>query len=265
MRPVPAWPARWRRLVQALAVVHGPAGLQQLLEWLQGAAQPRMLAFANAHALNLAARDPRFTRDLLAADALLRDGAGLGWLMSLVNRPPGLNLNGTDLIPELLRHHAGQRIALFGTCEPWLSRARELVERQLAPGAECLALNGFLPLEDYLRLLRACRPRLVVLAMGMPRQEAVAHALREALRDESPPWPCLLVCGGAVLDFLAGRTPRAPRVLRRSGLEWAWRLACEPRRLAGRYVLGNPLFLARSLRCAWQGLGDLPAPPAARR
>jgi exopolysaccharide biosynthesis WecB/TagA/CpsF family protein len=83
----------------------------------------------------------------------------------------------------------------------------------------------------------------------MPRQEQVAVLLRAALG-----YPCLIVCGGAILDFLGGKTSRAPVWLRRTGLEWAYRLALEPRRLFSRYVLGNPLFVSRALMLAAQSL-----------
>jgi exopolysaccharide biosynthesis WecB/TagA/CpsF family protein len=84
---------------------------------------------------------------------------------------------------------------------------------------------------------------LIVLGMGMPRQELVACSLRAQLD-----YPCLIVCGGAIIDFLGGKTARAPAWMRRLGLEWVYRLAQEPGRLFRRYVLGNPLFLARALR-----------------
>jgi exopolysaccharide biosynthesis WecB/TagA/CpsF family protein len=79
--------------------------------------------------------------------------------------------------------------------------------------------------------------------MGMPRQEEMACVLRAALTH-----PCLIVCGGAIIDFLGGRAPRAPVWMRRFGLEWVYRLMQEPGRLFRRYVLGNPLFLLRTLR-----------------
>lgn len=239
------WQARWLQLLRSLATVRYPSGQEQLLDWLLSRESPHVLAFANAHAMNLAARDEDFFHDLAAADTLLRDGAGMALLLQLLNLPQGLNLNGTDFIPRLLQRQAGQGIALFGTRDPWLSRAREVVEGRLAPGARCVCAHGFLPARDYAALVREHRPRLVVLAMGMPRQEAVAQVLRAAATG-----PCLIVCGGAVLDFLGGRAPRAPAWMRRMGLEWAWRLGLEPRRLFGRYVLGNPAFIARSLRCA---------------
>jgi exopolysaccharide biosynthesis WecB/TagA/CpsF family protein len=105
--------------------------------------------------------------------------------------------------------------------------------------------HGFLPTPEYVRLAAGHRPSLIVLGMGMPRQEEVARELRAALDH-----PCLIVCGGAIIDFLAGRTPRAPRWMRAVGAEWLYRLALEPRRLFRRYVVGNPLFIARALRLA---------------
>lgn len=95
----------------------------------------------------------------------------------------------------------------------------------------------------YVTLAEAQQSALIVLGMGMPRQEEVALALREELTH-----PCLIVCGGAIIDFLGGETPRAPSWMQRSGTEWVYRLACEPRRLFCRYVLGNPLFVWRALK-----------------
>jgi exopolysaccharide biosynthesis WecB/TagA/CpsF family protein len=81
--------------------------------------------------------------------------------------------------------------------------------------------------------------------MGMPRQEEVAILLRSALN-----FPCLIVCGGAIIDFMGGKTSRAPLWVRQARMEWAYRLALEPRRLFQRYVVGNPVFLARALTMA---------------
>lgn len=241
----PPWPLRWARLVRALAPVHSPQQEDALLDLLARPDGPTVLAFLNAHALNAAAGDARFFQHLLSADHLLRDGSGLSLLLRLLRRSPGANLNGTDLIPRLLRRHDGARIALLGTREPWLSQARDHIALHLAPQARLDTADGFRPVEDYVRLVAQHRPALVVLAMGMPRQEAVAQALRA-----SASWPCLVVCGGAILDFLGGRHPRAPRWLQRLGLEWCWRLAREPRRLFRRYVVGNPVFVARALHMA---------------
>lgn len=251
-----AWMPRWRQLVRAIARVQSEQGERQLLDWLAAPPEPAVLAFANAHAMNSVVRSGDFFRALASADVIVRDGIGMRLLLTLLNQPPGLNLNGTDLIPRIIARHAGQTIALFGTQEPWLARARVQV-RELAPGARCVTAHGFLDTVAYVRLAAAHRPRLIVLGMGMPRQEQVAAVLRAALG-----YPCLIVCGGAILDFMGGKAPRAPLWMRRAGLEWAWRLGREPRRLFERYVVGNPVFIGRALRLAASGLRQGRGTPA---
>jgi exopolysaccharide biosynthesis WecB/TagA/CpsF family protein len=239
------WRPRWQELVKSVVRVHSARGEELLLETLAAPTESRVLAFVNAHAMNSAASSPEFFDAVMSADLVLRDGAGMAILMRLLHQAPGLNLNGTDLIPKILRRYAGERIALFGTQEPYLETARNVIATRLAPGSECITANGFLDVAAYVRLATQHRPSLIVLGMGMPRQEEVAAVLRTALG-----YPCLIICGGAIIDFLGGKTSRAPGWMRASGLEWAYRLALEPKRLFRRYVLGNPLFIARALRLA---------------
>lgn len=240
-----AWLQRWSALLVKIERVQTLAGQQQLLARLSQPARPFVLAFANAHAMNSLAASPAFFDALASADMVLRDGSGMATLLKLLHMPPGLNLNGTDVIPQLLRQFDGRGMALFGTRQPYLGQAVQKVQRDLAPRSRCVSENGFRDVAAYVALALEHRPALIVLGMGMPRQEEVATALRAALD-----YPCLIVCGGAIIDFLGGRVPRAPLWMRRAGLEWLFRLGREPRRLFARYVLGNPLFLARALRLA---------------
>lgn len=243
------WQLRWLHIVRGLVRVQSARGEKQLLDSLTRPTEPLVLAFVNAHAMNSAAVSEDFFETLMAADLVVRDGIGMAILLRLLNLPPGLNLNGTDLIPKIMARYAGRSIALFGTQDPWLTQARELVEVRVAPASHCIAAHGFLETAAYLHLAAEHRPSLILLGMGMPRQEEVAAVLRAALG-----YPCLIVCGGAIIDFLGNKTSRAPGWLRRAGMEWAYRLALEPRRLFRRYVLGNPVFLARSVRLAAQAL-----------
>lgn len=245
------WQARWQELVKSVVRVNTPGGEEQLIDWLVQPDGTRMLAFVNAHAMNAAAISPGFFDSLTAADLLLRDGSGMAILLRLLNQSPGLNLNGTDLIPRILGRCSGGPIALFGTQDPHLARAREVVASRIAPGVPCIAANGFLETARYVRLAAAHRPAVIVLGMGIPRQEEVAVVLRGAID-----FPCLIICGGAIIDFLGKKISRAPGWVRRAGLEWLFRLALEPRRLFKRYVIGNPLFIARALRLAAQSSRD---------
>ncbi|MBG9390079.1 WecB/TagA/CpsF family glycosyltransferase [Caenimonas sp. DR4.4] len=241
----PEWRTRWHHLVKALTRVQSERGEKQLLDSLAHPLEPVVVGFVNAHAMNSAAVSQTFYNALSSADILLRDGIGLKILLRLLNQPPGLNLNGTDLIPKILARYPGRKIALFGTQDPYLSTAREVIETRIAPASHCVTAHGFLEPTEYLKLAAQHKPALIVLGMGMPKQEDVAVMLRAALG-----YPCVIVCGGAILDFLGNKTTRAPAWMRKTGMEWAYRLALEPKRLFRRYVMGNPLFLSRAVRLA---------------
>jgi N-acetylglucosaminyldiphosphoundecaprenol N-acetyl-beta-D-mannosaminyltransferase len=239
------WVQHWLQLLNKIERVQTPAERRRLLERLSYPVRPFVLAFANAHAMNSLAISNYFFKTLCSADVVLRDGSGMAALFKFLKVPPGLNLNGTDLIPELLRQFNGRCIALFGTQNPYLERGLKVVQQKFAPQSPCISANGFLDTDTYITLANQNRPALIVLGMGMPRQEEVAAALRSSLA-----FPCLIVCGGAVIDFLGGKTLRAPSWIRKIGMEWVFRLGMEPRRLFQRYVIGNPVFLTRALRVA---------------
>ncbi|MFC7459455.1 WecB/TagA/CpsF family glycosyltransferase [Hydrogenophaga defluvii] len=252
------WLGRWRDVLSKLTPVADATDRSQLLaRMLAPDGKVKILAFVNAHAMNMVAQQPCFCRDLLNTDFLLRDGSGMRVLMSVCGQAPGLNMNGTDFIPELLNTCKGKTVALWGTQLPYLEAAQRNLELQA--GVRCVSvLDGFLPTEAYCDALKTAQPDVVILGMGMPKQEKVAVALAE-LASRS----CLVVCGGAILDFLGGKVDRAPALFRRLGLEWLYRLVLEPRRLFKRYVLGNPLFLFRTAwfrsrvgRCAFFGAHD---------
>jgi len=239
------WRHRWTSLLGKIRRVHSAADEQDLLCELSMPDRPLMLAFANAHAMNFVAESYSFFKTLHSADIVLRDGSGMATLFKLLNISPGVNLNGTDLIPQLLRKFNHRGIALFGTQSPYLEQGLETVAKKFAPESRYISAHGFLEITAYVALAATSRPSVIVLGMGMPRQEKVALALRDELN-----FPCLIICGGAIIDFLGGKTPRAPTWMRRIGIEWIFRLGLEPRRLFKRYVVGNPVFLTRVLLLA---------------
>ncbi len=235
----PAWRQHWQAVVTQVAVAPDSDAKDALLDSFARGSGVRTLGFVNAHAMNRAVDDPVFAGDLLALDHLVRDGIGVHALYRMIGSRSGMNLNGTDLLPELIARFAGQRIALFGTRLPIVDAVAATLRRE--HGCEVITADGFRPDGYYLERVAAERPALVVLGMGMPKQERVARQLKFGLTHD-----VAIVCGGAILDFLSGDKPRAPYWMRKSGLEWVFRLSLEPKRLFGRYVVGNPLFLIRS-------------------
>lgn len=232
-------------LIDKIRIVKDEADLQTIMEAFKPAAVrgPVRVAFVNAHAVNMCHADPAFLSRLMECDYVFRDGSGMKILYKLLKREPGLNMNGTDFIPKILELYKGHNVALLGTDSPYLDRAAEKIT---AMGLKPVhTINGFHEAGIYVNRLKENPALLTILAMGMPKQEHVA-----AMIAREVPTPNLIVCGGAILDFIGEKVARAPAIFRKTGMEWLYRLMQEPSRLFNRYVIGNFVFLARALNLA---------------
>lgn len=209
----------------------------------------RRVAFVNAHCANVLARDPIYAAAVQTADRVLPDGIGVEQAARMQGHDLAANLNGTDFVPRLLLEAAarGLSVFLFGAAPGVAAAAAARLARDI-PGLRVAGhRDGFAGAADSdaaIAAINASGADILLVAMGVPAQDIWLdrHAHRLA--------PRLLMGVGALFDFLSGRVARAPAPLRRARLEWAWRLALEPRRLARRYLLGNLAFLAREGRAA---------------
>ncbi|MGA6099029.1 WecB/TagA/CpsF family glycosyltransferase [Stutzerimonas marianensis] len=214
---------------------------------------PTILGFLNQHGYNIAQRNFSVLKSFMQVNYLLRDGIGIKMACQFNGVDPKANLNGSDFIPDLIDELVGRseeeyELFAMGTREPWLSEGA----RRLFGGRAFHAIDGFRHAEDYLKFYQAHhvpgRFPIIVMAMGMPKQEQVALYLQQAMDCRA-----LLICGGAILDFSAQRFPRAPLFFRKFGLEWAFRMLIEPRRLFKRYAVGIPVFFYYLVRNALSG------------
>jgi N-acetylglucosaminyldiphosphoundecaprenol N-acetyl-beta-D-mannosaminyltransferase len=215
------------------------------------AGESRSVFFVHPHALNLAAGDPSLREAMARADLVLPDGSGLRVAASLLGTPLPANLNGTDLVPELLVELAvsGIPVALLGGAPGVAHRAAEVFRRRYGV-AIAGARSGFgdpASHEEWIAELSAKGPAVVLVGTGSPLQEKLVD---ERLRGRAG---LVSVTVGGLFDFVTEDKPRAPLALREMGLEWSFRLAVEPGRLARRYLVGNPQFLWRVLRQRWTG------------
>jgi len=203
-------------------------------------------AFMNAHCANVAARDELYKRALKAADFILPDGSGISLAAKLVGRRFKANLNGTDLCAPLCEAaaHRGLPIFLLGGKPGIAERAADNLRAKMPSLQIAGTHDGYFDetrSEEVVEAINASGAAIVLVAMGVPRQETWIYRHRPALK------PQLVMGVGALLDFEAGAVSRAPKALRARGLEWTWRLAIEPRRMAARYLLGNPEFVGRAV------------------
>ncbi|MBN8471345.1 WecB/TagA/CpsF family glycosyltransferase [Corallococcus exiguus] len=223
--------------------------VEQLFTQGQGG-RAKLVSIVHPHALNLAARDVALARALAEADMVLPDGIGIRVGAALLGVAMRHNLNGTDLLPLLCKHAParGWPVVLVGAA-PGVAEACAENLRRAHPGLELpIVSHGFLTAAGSRALAESISrlgPCLVLVGMGSPRQELWA---REYLSGASQ---AVILTVGGLFDFYSGRIQRAPIAWRELGLEWMYRLLQEPRRMAVRYLLGNPLFL---LRILWQKL-----------
>lgn len=231
----------YRELIESLTIVgqSEPENLN-LLESICSSNKTLVLSFLNSHAVNIAISNRDFFYSLASSDILLRDGIGMELILMASGIDPGRNLNGTDFIPRLLESLQPSRIAVWGTDIIHCRVAARSIEKL---GHEVVSIiDGFRDHNTYLNELEASNPRVIVLGMGMPKQELLAKRVCEKAAS-----PVLIINGGAILDFMSHKVPRAPIWVRKARLEWSYRLTREPRRLWSRYLIGNVLFLARAL------------------
>ncbi|HEX3405535.1 MAG TPA: WecB/TagA/CpsF family glycosyltransferase, partial [Acetobacteraceae bacterium] len=215
-------------------------------EWLAQRAATEPFGYVttpNADHLVRLSRHP----DLLPLyqDAMLRllDSRVVALMARLVGLAAPRVAPGSDLTTLLLTRYlaAGERITIIGLAPDWL---RLLVARcGIAVPAHYDPPHGFereaAAMRTAVDFALAHPARFVFLAVGSPRQELLAAAIRATGRA------CGIgLCIGASLEFIAGAHRRAPHWMQRAGLEWLYRLAGDPRRLARRYLINCPPIVA---------------------
>jgi N-acetylglucosaminyldiphosphoundecaprenol N-acetyl-beta-D-mannosaminyltransferase len=187
--------------------------------------------------LNHAFADPGYVDVLASGTFLYADGTSLRLVSALQGRPLPERLVTTDVVWPLLRRVARGDHPLFllggpeGLAE---SAATTMAER--VPGLRVVGCaNGYFAPEEapaVAERIRATGAHVVIVATGVPHQQRFCHRYGHLTGAR------LLVTAGGLYGYMAGHESRAPARMRAAGFEWAWRLAQDPRRLAGRYARG---------------------------
>jgi N-acetylglucosaminyldiphosphoundecaprenol N-acetyl-beta-D-mannosaminyltransferase len=212
----------------------------------------RVAVGVNAAVCNLAARNGRFRSLLLDSDLAYADGQSIVWAGKLLGLSMPERVATTDLVLPLVQACAaqGKRVFLYGGRPEVVARAAHRLQ-DAAPGLRIAYSHGFRPAAETAELLSEIHEfgtDVLLVGLGDPLQQEWIASVRDRLRV-----PAVLTCGG-LFDWTSGARPRAPHWMIAAGLEWLWRLILEPRRLAGRYLLGNPAFLARlAIQCLRAG------------
>ncbi|MBV9311879.1 MAG: WecB/TagA/CpsF family glycosyltransferase [Solirubrobacterales bacterium] len=200
----------------------------------------------NVHTVMASKEDAELRRALLLSSMNVPDGQPLVWAINALGYPLAGRVYGPELMSRACERAAstGQRFYLYGGRNQGALVQLALNLRQRYPGVKIV--GGYSPPHRPLTLeeqdavveeINRSRADVVWVGIGVPKQEKWMAQMRPLL--DSP----LLVGVGAAFDFHAGLVAQAPNWIQEAGLEWAYRLAHEPRRLWRRYLRYNPRFL----------------------
>ena len=201
------------------------------------------LITVNVAILMMAKEDPKLANAIAKADLVVVDGKPLVWTSKWLAAPVPEKVSGVDLMRHLLEsgEERGLSIFLLGTTQERLDVLERMIRVRYPNVKIAGTRNGYFKAPDYpavTQLIRDSKADLLLVGMPAPFKEIWCEEQRDALAT-----PVMLGVGGA-FDVMAGFVPRAPRLMQEVGMEWAWRLMMEPKKLWKRYLVTNSAFLA---------------------
>ena len=246
-RPAPEIPH-----VGAQPVLGVPLALtdyRRTLDWIDAMAaggRKGYVCVAAVHTVMASQEDPELRQAVLDSDLVVPDGQPLVWAMNALGHQLPTRVYGPELMERACERAAttGLRMYLYGGRNQGALVQLALNLRRRFPGLKIV--GGYSPPfrelsaeeEDAIAVeINNSGADVVWVGIGVPKQEKWMARMRDRL--DAP----VLVGVGAAFDFHAGLVPQAPDWMQRLGLEWAFRLANEPRRLWRRYARYNPLFV----------------------
>jgi N-acetylglucosaminyldiphosphoundecaprenol N-acetyl-beta-D-mannosaminyltransferase len=190
-------------------------------------------------------RDPEARALVGQASIVVADGMPLVWASRLGEEPLPERVTGASLIFSLsaAAEAYGWSVYLLGG-EPGVPDKAAVRLRSRFPGLRVAGTEAPAPdfgLDGVKERLTAARPDIVFIGLGFPKQERVIATVAPGM-----PGTWFVGCGAAI-PFAAGVRRRAPEWVQQAGLEWAWRLASEPRRLFRRYLIQDLPYALRLL------------------
>ena len=195
------------------------------------------IATVNADFVVNSLHDPELRRILQEADMSTADGMPLVWASRLLGGPLPGRVTGADMVPALAKRAAAKGYSVFFLgARPGIAVQAAAILQQRNPGLKVAGIYSPPPASvlemdrTAVELIQAARPDILLVAFGNPKQE-------KWIRMYAPELHVPIAIGiGGTLDMIVGVTKRAPAWMQKAGLEWAYRMAQEPRRLVKRYL-----------------------------
>ena len=218
--------------------------VEQASNWMQQSQNDdgicRRIVTLNAEIAQMTLESPELAASIKQADLIVADGIGVKLASQIAGQPVPERVPGVELVELLAREAAamGKGIYLLGAAPGVAEKAAEVLKTRIPALTVSGVKDGYFKAQDEETLLadiNRARPGLLLVAMGVPKQELWLSANQTVLQV-----PVAMGVGGS-FDVISGHKPRAPRLLQALGMEWAFRLIIEPRRL--KRIIFLPKFI----------------------
>lgn len=231
-----------------ISAINPDQAVGEIESWI-GRRERHYVNVCNVHTIMECQRDARLKHVVNNSGLSTPDGMPLVWLSRLHGFRSAARVYGPDLMLALCARSeaTSHRHFFYGGAPGIAERLAEQLQRRF-PALQIAGIHsppfrkvGAIEDRAVLDRIDAARPDVVWVGLGTPKQDLWVADHRSRL--QAP----VLIAIGAAFDFHAGVLRQAPRWMQRSGLEWSFRLAQEPRRLAYRYLVLNPMFVVNTI------------------
>ncbi len=225
-----------------VSVVNVQSATDEIRRWLD-TPETHYVCVSGVHGVMECQRDPVLKAIHNRAGLVLPDGMPLAWWVRGAGHPEADRVCGPEFMPHIFGTLKNRRHFFYGATEATLAKLISAISRQypdaIIAGSHSPPFRPMTREEDavVMRLINESNADIVWVGLSTPKQERWMAAHRRRLNAPA------LIGVGAAFDMEAGNVKRAPSFIRRTGLEWMYRLVLEPRRLWRRYLANNPAFV----------------------
>ncbi|GAA4416086.1 WecB/TagA/CpsF family glycosyltransferase [Nibrella viscosa] len=225
---------RIRLLDYTIDAISPAALFERIDDFVERKAAVGTIGYTNLHGLYVAVRDKTMAQFYRQADINYIDGMPITWLARGLGYPVSNKdrITFLDFYYDFFVHCRQQkyRVLWIGGVDESQRTGIEKI-KALVPGVELVGIDGFRPDDEYLAIAEQVKPHVILLGLGMPRQESWI------LRNKALVHCQVIWCVGATIDYIAGKVITPPRWAAKRGFEWLFRLIAEPHRMWFRYMV----------------------------
>ncbi len=214
----------------------------------KGKGSPSIMLSANIHGFNQAHKHSWLKKLNNEAELVRNDSAGISLAGKILGTPIKERMTWADFGWDLAAFCERNNFSMYflGNKEGIAKKAKNSLQEKHPDLKVVGTHHGYFEKEGpendaVIEEINSLKPDILIVGFGMPLQEK--WILDNGDRLEVG----IIMTGGNCFTFLAGEESRAPKWMHENGLEWLYRFIKEPRRMFGRYIIGNPLFLYRVL------------------